>query len=177
MTFSSRSPTHSSSPFEINSEEDNIKCIDSASIHSVATIVLEDRSNLYSPTNPTMSPYSQNYSPTESIGGPNKCDSEHTSPINIELDFVPSTRNITLQNYPVLSDTQVKCEPYFPTTIPTYSECYAIANEVSIKSPKCEVFSATGKSNKQQEISFYSAGTETNIKKEPYSPVKSSNMS
>lgn len=182
MTFESSSPLRGSPHLvEISSEEDNIKCSESASIHSVATLVLEPHSNLYSPTNSKMSP-TENYSSTQIIGSPNKCNSKHkySNPINMNPEvYTSNMKNVTLHNYPVSTNTQgvspdrdvcMKEEHYSPIIVPTYIE-YTTGNSFDIKTPKCEVLSPTIKSNLEQKISFYSAGTEPNIKKEPYSPV------
>lgn len=182
MTSENSSPLHGSPPLvEISSEEDNTKCSESTSIHSIATLLLEPHSNLYSPTDPTMSPS------TES--NPNKCNSKHklySNPINMNPEvYTSNVKDITLHKYPVSTNTQgaqqitpetgncVKKEHYPPAIVPNCNE-YVTDNSFDLKTPKYEVVSPTTKSNLQQEISFYSAGTELDIKMEPV--INSLNM-
>lgn len=152
MALDNSSPRRGSPLIEISSEEDYIQCIDNASIDSVATLMLEPHSEIYSPTNPTLSP-AQNYSPTQSICSPNKCDRKHEycNPINMKPDiYTNNIRDIALQNYTVQGvDAKInvcmKKEPYAPVIIPTYKEYFAIDNSF-MQTPKCDVLSPT-KSN------------------------------
>lgn len=175
MTIDSSSPPRGSQPpVENSSDEDNIKCIESASIHSVATLVLEPHSNLYSPT---LSSSAQNYSPIQIVRSPNKYDSKYKypSPINMKPELCTSKiKDITSQSYPeqgvgAQRNVNVKKELYCPVAIKNYNEYFAVDKTFPMNIPKCEVLSSVTKSNLLQDIYIYSAGTETNIQKDPYS--------
>lgn len=178
MTSNSSSPLSGSPPCDQISSEEGIKCIESASIDSVATLMLEPHSNLYSPTNSTMSS-AQNYSLKPNVGSPNKCDIEHkySNLINRMPEvYTDNLKDIALQNYSVQGtgaqrNISVKEESYSPVTIPTDKEYFAIDNSFCMKTPKDEILSPTMKSDLIHKTSLYSAGTETDIKKEPCSPV------